>query len=180
MKTQITLKYTLLCFVAVMATWILHEFAHWGMGELLGYNMGLTLNSTFLIDEVYINSTHSNLVDAAGPIVTLIQAVAIFLLLANRPTQALFPFLFTPFYMRLMASIINFFSLNDEGRISDSLGLSPYLIPWVVSLTLLLLVIMISKKWAFSKKFIIWTTLLTMVFSSALILTDQFYHIRLI
>lgn len=180
MKTELSIKYILITFGAVILTWILHEFSHWFMGELLGYDMKFTLNSASPVSGNYDNNWHATLISAAGPIVTCIQATIIFFLLTKRPLPELFPFLFIPFYMRLVASGMNFINLNDEGRISNELGIGTFTIPLIVSALLFVLVLMISKKWAFSKRFIIWTTILTIIFSSILILADQALKMRIL
>jgi hypothetical protein len=180
MKTQITGQYIFFTFIAVVATWLIHELSHWSMGTVLGYDMQLTLNSAITLDGSYSKKWHEIFVRASGPVVTIIQAFIVFILLVKRPVYTLFPFLFTPFYMRLMASIMNFFNLNDEGNISHDLGIGTYTIPIIISSLLLVLVLIIAKKWAYSKKFIIWTTLLIIIFSSILILADQAFQIKLL
>ncbi len=179
MKTQISIQYIFITLVAVLLTWLLHEFSHWFMGVLLGYEMGFTLNSAFPIQGNYNQQWHQHLISAAGPIVTIAQAIVCFFLVVRRPVYKLFPILFVPFYMRLLASGMNFINLNDEGRISSDLGVGTFTIPVLVTSLLFLLVLIIARKWALSKSFIFWTALLVMIFSSILILVDQAYSIRI-
>ncbi len=180
MKTQISIQYIFITLAVVLFTWLLHEFSHWFMGVLLGYDMAFTLNSAYPIQGSYDEQWHQNLISAAGPFVTLAQAIICFFLLVRRPVYKLFPFLFVPFYMRLLASGMNFINLNDEGRISHDMGIGTFTIPLVVTSVLFLLVLIISRKWALSKKFIIWTTVLVMLFSSVIILADQAYGLRIL
>ena len=174
MKTKISPQYILICLGAVIFTWITHEFAHWFTGEILGYDMTMTLNGVSSSDP-YKSTIHKVLVNASGPLMTLIQAFVFFFILSKHPNFSLFPFLFTPFYMRFLAGGMNFISLNDEGKIGEALGIGIYTLPIIISAILFILVLMVSKKWVYQRKFIIWTTLLIMLFSSILILADQFF-----
>ncbi|WP_420317911.1 hypothetical protein [Ekhidna sp.] len=98
----------------------------------------------------------------------------------KRPNQHLFPFLFVPFYFRLLASGMNFINLNDEGKVSAALGIGTFTIPIIVSLFLFVLVYNATRKLYFKQSFIAWTTLITMLFSSILILSDQAYNFRIL
>lgn len=180
MKTQINLKYIFITLLTVAGTWLIHEFAHWSMGELLGYNMKMTLNTAGLIDGSYEQVWEKLLVSAAGPIVTIAQALICWILIMKRPNQYLFPLVFTPFYFRTLASAMNLINLNDEGRVSEAMGIGTFTLPIIVSLFLFVLLYSASKKMYLKTSFIAWTTLLVMIFSSVIILSDQIIQIRLI
>src|SRR5687767_6517996 len=120
--SKITFQYVLIAAVAVFITWILHEGAHWAMGEALGYNMTLNLNTVSLANGAYRNNDE-HIVSAAGPLFTLLQAILVYFLLQRTNRLNWYPFLFVPLYMRIMAGLLNFINLNDEGRISKALGL---------------------------------------------------------
>ena len=177
---KITIKYIVITLFAVAATWILHEFAHWATGELLGNNMAMTLNGGYPIIGEYKEGWHKMAVDIAGPAITIIEALIAWLLIKNKNLIMLFSFLTTCFYMRLLAAGMNAINLNDEGRISNELGLGTFTIPILVSAFLFILMYDVSKSKHLTAKFITITFLLIMVFSSILILTDQALKVRVL
>lgn len=61
-----------LFILITIATYLLHEGGHWAMGEILGYDMWVNINSAGLARGEYRAEWHAQLVSAAGPIVTLI------------------------------------------------------------------------------------------------------------
>lgn len=178
-ETQINWNYFFVTALAVLLSWLIHEGAHWGMGQLLGYKMHMTLN-TASPTQAFTSLTHENLVSAAGPIVTLLQAVVVFILLRLRWLKKLYPFLVVCLYMRLLAAGISFLNPNDEARISASLGIGTFTLPLLVSTVLFLLVYSISRQYRLSKKFNIGTVLLIMLFASILVLADQFFSIPIL
>jgi len=181
--TNITFKYIITAFLAVLGTWIIHEFAHWATAELLGYNSRMSLNSTNYIKGQNVTDWHRQLVSAAGPIITIIQVVIVFLLLKKNWSKSLYLLLFVGFYMRLLASIMNVVnptSPNDEGRVSEYFGIGLYTIPIIVSAFLFYLVFKISKQYQIPKKFQLATYLIVTVFIAILILSDQYFKIRIL
>lgn len=141
----------------------------------------MTLNTVYLLEGSYKEEWHRILVSAAGPIITVVQAVIIYLyLFKKRWNKYLYPFLFIPFYTRALAGIISYFNPNDEARISSDLGIGTYTLPIIVSGFLFFLLYKITRQHKLAKKFQIFTLFLVMLFSSILILTDQFFKIRLL
>ncbi|NER18251.1 hypothetical protein [Spongiivirga citrea] len=176
-----TARYFIVAVVVVMATWIIHEFAHWLTSRFFGYDAIMTLNGTFY--ESYEKPTieHSTIVSAAGPLITILQGAIIFVFLKLKSwNKYLFLGLFVAFYMRFLAGIINIIKLNDEARISEYLEIGTFTLPIVVSGLLFSMVFVISKKYQLSRKFLGITTLIVMFLSSVLILMDQFFHFRLL
>jgi hypothetical protein len=173
-------KYVLATLSAVMLTWFLHEFAHWLTGELLGYNMIMTLNTCYPINDTYAQNWHQHIISAAGPIITMIEALAAYLLLKRDHSHFLFPFLLTCFYMRLVAGGISVINPNDEARISQSLGIGTFTLPIIVSAILFYLVFRTVKTRGFTTKQIAITIVLIMLFSSAIILADQAWKVRVL
>jgi hypothetical protein len=176
----ISSQYILITFIAVVASWVLHEFAHWVAGELLEYEMGMTLNKAFPVNGKYNSDLHYQLVSAAGPAFTLIEAVVIFFIMRRKKIIALYPFLFTCFYMRLLAAVISVRNPNDEARISESLGLWAFVLPVTMAAVLFFLLYKTSVRYKFSIGFNVITLVLIILFSSVIILADQFFHIRLL
>lgn len=180
-KTNITFKYVLTTFAAVLFTWLLHEFAHWCTAEALGHTSFMSLNVTSFASPEQVTAWHHTLISAAGPVISVLQAVVVFLFLKyNRWNGYLYPLLFTAFYMRLLAGGMNYVNLNDEGRISQFLGLGTYTIPVLVSAFLLYLLYHITQQYSLCWKFQVTTLLLIIVFSSILILFDQFIGVQLL
>jgi hypothetical protein len=166
--------------VAVVITWILHEFAHWSAGNFLGYEMAMTLNKSYPLNGGYETDSHYQVVSAAGPLITLGEAIILFAIMRKFNTIILYSFLFSCFYMRFLAMALNVINPNDEGRISQSLGLGTYTLPIIVCVILLSLLYKITQLYALKRKFILINLGLVIFFSSVIILSDQYFHVRLI
>lgn len=178
---KVSVTYVMATLIAVIFTWILHEFAHWLTSESFGHETIMRLNGTSPIDGKSVTDWQKTLISASGPLITLIQALTIFVVLkSDNWNKNLYPFLFTAFYMRLMAGIMNFINPNDEGRISAFLGIGTFTLPIIMAGLLFFLVYTISKKHHLGWKFQLTTTLIVMIFSSILILSDQFFGIRIL
>ncbi len=172
-QARISFTYVLVTLAAVIVSWLIHEFAHWSTGELLGNEMVMTLNTSYPKAGIYLEDWHGTIISAAGPIITLIQAIIFYFLLKKGAGKFLFPFLLTCLYMRSVAGVINFINLNDEGRISRDLGLGSFTLPFIIFGILFYLVYSMASTKEYGAKFITITTLLIMLFSSVLILSDQ-------
>ena len=144
---QINVKYVAVSGIAVIVSWILHEFAHWSAGEFLGYDMAMTLNRAFPLNGQYHHQPHSTIISAAGPLFTLTEAIVVFALMMHRKRILLFPFLLICFYMRLMATVISIGNPNDEARISSTLELGKFTLPLVMTSILFALLYKISKEY---------------------------------
>ncbi len=177
---KITFKYFLIILVAVIFTWIIHEFAHWFTAKLLGYESIMKLNGTFYADGENPTEWHKIIVSASGPIITILQGFVAFLFLKRKWNIYLYPLLFIAFYMRFLAGLFNFINLNDEGRISVFLGIGTFTVSLIVSGFLFYMVYKISKTYNLNWKFQLLTTLFVMLTSSILILSDMHYGIRIL
>ena len=62
-----SLKYIAYSLIAVILTFLMHEFTHWVMGELLGYEMIMTLNIAYPAKLSYDKDWHYTLISAVGP-----------------------------------------------------------------------------------------------------------------
>jgi len=82
--------------------------------------------------------------------------------------------------MRVLAGLMNAINVNDEGRVSQYLGIGTFTLSLIVSGLLLFMVYNVSKKYTLNWKFQLGTYLIVMVVSSILILSDQFFQIRII
>lgn len=178
---KITFNYVLASFGAVLFTWLFHEFTHWVTSESLGYDSMMRLNSVSPLDPKKVTEWHAVYISASGPIFTILQAVVVYLFLRTKNwNKLIYPLLFTPLYMRALAGAMNFINANDEGRIGQFFGIGLYTLSIIVSLILFVLVYKISKKYELNWKFNVATTLLIMLFSSILIMSDQFLGIRIL
>ena len=150
------------------------------MGEALGYKMALTLNSAYPLDDFYFKSWHQMAISAAGPVFTIIQAMFFYRAIDQSGKAFLYPFVFIPFYMRLLAGVLNLINLNDEGRISRDLGMGTYTLSAAVCLLLFYLVYKTSQRQQFTLKSNLLTLSWTIVVSSLLIIADMFLKVRII
>ena len=82
--------------------------------------------------------------------------------------------------MRFLAGLMNFINVNDEGRVSQYLGIGTFTLSIIVSGLLFFMVYKISKKYSLNWKFQLGTYLIVMIASSILILSDMFFGIRII
>ena len=180
-QNEVSFRYFMIGASVVLLTWLAHELGHWLPSELLGYDTAMSLNRTYLLQGSYAQIWHSLLVSSAGPLVTLTQAAVAFALLRIRGWSGFaYLLLFTAFYMRLMASLINFINLNDEGRISSQLGLGTFTLPVLITGCLLALVYAISRQYRLRPAFQAYTVFTVMFWSSVLILSDQALPLRLL
>ncbi len=173
-------KYIAVFALAVLLSWELHELCHWMAGEYLGYKMVMTINSGYLVDGKYAKDMDYQLISAAGPLFTMLEALLVFILMIRRKRILLYPFLFTCFYMRLLATAVSFGNPNDEARISTAIGIGKFTLPVIVTGILFVLVYRISKRYAFSTAFNLKNLGLVILFTSIIILTDMFLKVRLI
>lgn len=115
-----------LTLVAVAFTFVAHEGAHWAMGEWLGYDMFLRANSAGLASGLYRSELDAQLVTAAGPAFTLLQAAVAFALIRAFGAGFAFPFLLSALLMRVLAAGVSLGKPNDEMRLSLWLGLGEW------------------------------------------------------
>ena len=177
---KINFKYILLTAVAVFLSFELHELAHFFTGEYLGNKMAMTLNSGYPFNGFYLEKWQYTVVSAAGPLFTILQALIFYFLLKKINNYYLYPWLLIAFFMRFSAMVLSFRNPNDEARISTSLGLGKFTLPLLVSTFLFFLVFKINQKYSYTKRFNLISVLLIIFFYSAIILIDQYFHIRLL
>ncbi len=178
---KITLKYIFAGILTVIITWFIHEFTHWLTSELLGHEAIMRLNGVSPINGENITEEQKAIISISGPIITILQGFIIFLILKSKSwNKYLYLFLFTAFYMRLLAGLMNFIMPNDEARVGQFLGIGTHTLSIVVSIFLFLLVYKISRKFKLYWKFQLWTTIIILVSSSALIFFDQYFRIQIL
>ena len=116
----------------------MHELAHWITGVAFGYEMVLSLNRVVTVGEA--EPLHQGLITAAGPFVTMLQALVgyVWLRRSRKPTG--FALLYMAFFMRLLAGIVSISNPNDEATLGLQLGIGYWTLPAPVAIALLALV----------------------------------------
>lgn len=132
-------RFHALLFAVGVATFCVHEFAHWITGVALGHDMVATPNHVWARDA--IGTWDQARVAAAGPVVTIVQGVFGYLLVRRRRSHFGFALLYMAFFMRLLAAAVSVFNPNDEARISQLLGLGTWTLPALVVAGLLVLLV---------------------------------------
>jgi hypothetical protein len=182
MATQkITFKYILITILAVLLTWFIHEFTHWLTSEGLGYESIMRINGVGPVYGVFPTEDHQAIISISGPIITIVQAFIVYKILNIKGWNSyLYPLLFTTFYMRFFAGIMNFIHPNDEARFGQYLGIGTHTLSILVSIFLFILVYKISKKYKLRWKFQLFTIITILLTSWILIYVDMFFRIRIL
>ncbi len=163
--------------LAVVFSWMTHELAHWCMAKALGYSPIMTMNTVSLNGEEYRESWHAMIVSAAGPLITILEALIVYWWLSVKGWQRwLYPYLMLALYTRFLAGVFNVINLNDEGRIGHALGIGDYTLSILVSGFLFWLVWKSTKQQEPGWRYVTYTILLIMIFSSVLNLGDNAWH----
>ena len=131
-------------FLVGIASFLVHEFAHWLTGALLGYEMVATLNSVTPVGSV--NTRDLALIAGAGPLLTVGQGLLGFWLVRKSRSHLGFALLYIAFFMRLVAAGVSVFNPNDEAKLSQLLGLGTWSLPALVVGGLLALVVIASRR----------------------------------
>ena len=117
---------------AAIFTWGIHEYAHWQIGVLRGYDMWITFNQAGPTQGHFESRLDQILVAAAGPIVTIVQALVSVALIVRFRQLWLYAFLFLTLWTRVLAFAVSYLTHpNDEAVISNLLSLPMWLIPSV-------------------------------------------------
>ncbi|HDZ06440.1 hypothetical protein LCGC14_0052140 [marine sediment metagenome] len=178
---KVSVKYILAGILAVVLTWIIHELTHWFTSEFLGYETILRLNGTSSVEGENPTEIHKAIISISAPIITILQGLIVFMLIKSRGwNKYVYPFLFTAFYMRFLAGFMNLIMPNDEARVGQFLGIGTFTLSIIVSGLLFFMVYKISKQYQLNWKFQLWTFIIILLASWILILSDQFFGIRLI
>lgn len=134
--------YAWFALIAV-ATYLIHEGAHWVVGAALGYPVSYGINS--VIPGTPMTASDHLLMSAAGPAVTFVTALIGFYFVMRRERLIAYAVLYFALFMRVIAAGVSVFNLNDEARISDMLGLGPWLLPGLVVIALLIPTVVASR-----------------------------------
>ena len=160
-----------LVFIAGFITFALHEAGHWLAAVLLGHEAYFGLNSAGARGTV--GPADHAIISAAGPVVTLVQALVALWLVQTRASAAAWAFLFWAAFMRFMATVISLFNPNDEARISDWLGWGMWTLPIIVTLGLFALLAVGSLRLKVSWKTLALTWVVASIAVSAVVGLDM-------
>ncbi|MCA6073738.1 hypothetical protein [Fulvivirga sedimenti] len=174
------IQYAVITFLAVIFIFLSHEFIHWLTGELLQYEMGMSLNSAFPVDSKYRTPGDYQLVSLSGPILTLLEMILFTYLMIKTRNYWFFPFVFLCFYMTLLSGIFNLFNPNDLGRVSRYIGIGLYTLPAIAVIIQFFIMDYAVKKAGIMQKLILITVFWGILFSSILILVNQNFKIRIL
>lgn len=136
----INLKLILLFIPVAYATYLLHEFGHWVVGELLGNDMTYSLNFVWPKSGYYLKSSHNLYVSIGGPAFTIFLSLIFLLVIEKFKTIYAYPVVFFQFFCRFFSLIFGGFSKQDEARISAILELGTYTVAIMVLLILFLII----------------------------------------
>lgn len=131
---------------AALFSFLVHEGAHWAMGTALGYPMVMSLNHVHLASGSYATPLHGQLVTAAGPAITIAQALLAFALIRLKGFRFAYPFLVLACFMRALAALVSLAHPNDEARLSLQWGLGQWTLPLLVVLGLFVLTWLGSRR----------------------------------
>ena len=126
-----------------VTTYLVHEAAHWIVGASLGYPMSYGINS--VIPGRAMTGTAHLLMSAAGPAVTVLGGLTAFTLVMRSDSLIAYGVLYFALFMRVIAAGVSVFNLNDEARISDTLGWGTWTLPSIVILVLLIPTMIASR-----------------------------------
>ena len=156
-----------------------HEFGHWAVYTLLGYDATMTLN-TVHVDGDTSHVWHKLLASAAGPAVTLGQAVVAYAGLRRGARDWAFAFLVSPLVYRTLAMAANVGMRNDEGRLSEAAGLGGFTLFAVVCTVLLALVVDVSRRRGYGWRRVGLVAWVASLCIGAVVLADNVFGVRLL
>lgn len=159
---------------ATIATTVVHEAAHFGMGLMLGHQMEMSFNQAHAVSVDSVSARDAMLITATGPTITVLQAAIAFALIRGRAGLLAYPFLFAAWFMRFAAAIVSLSHPNDEGRLSIDLLGGMWWLPAAVVLGLLVLVWSASRRLGFDWKTNLVCYLICSAMTAAIVFGDRF------
>jgi len=162
-----------LWFVLVfLITNLLHESGHWLMGAALGMDMKFGLNGVR-----YLSPTEAwqrALADAAGPLVTIVQAIVAYGVVRRNASLKAFAFLYAAAFMRMVAALVSVMHPNDEARLSMYFGLGKWTLPLLVAAALIALAVNGSRRFKLTWKDHLLCYLVASLAVSGIVALDRF------
>ncbi|VXB63013.1 conserved membrane hypothetical protein [Massilia sp. 9I] len=158
--------------VVFFITNLLHEGAHWLMGTAFGFDMQYGLNIVRYLSPA--EPWQRMMCDAAGPVLTILQALVAYALVQRKASTIAFAFLYTAMFSRLTAGLVSFLHPNDEARVSMYFGLGKWTLPVLVAGGLIVLVVKASKRLGLNWKDQVLCYLVASLAVSAIVGLDRF------
>ena len=171
---KLDLKYLIVLFVAIIMTFVFHEFGHWLFGTLTGHKMIMTLNHASPVDTEFTSNLAEYFMKSGGPLFSILQAI-IFLFAIKHKTDNyyLYPFVFAPILMRIITIFLTLLTPQDEAQISIFLGLGTWTIPLIVALFLLFVGYLSNKQLNINWKFNVVNGLIGGIYIFIVLFIDQ-------
>lgn len=139
-QSRINLIVALLFIPVAFLTYLFHEFGHWIVGELLGNDMVLSLNSANSQSGNYLDKTHVLFISMGGPAFTILQAIIFLAIVEKTKSIYAYPVVFFAAFSRFFSVVFGGFSRQDEARIAAMLDIGTYEVAIVVVFVLFLTV----------------------------------------
>ena len=133
-------------FAVTILGFILHEGAHWLMGEALGHDMMMSLNRAWAVGESNPTEMDAMLIALAGPVLSIGIAIIGYLMVVRYTSVLGYALLLSVFAMRTLAFGMSYFNPNDEAKVSLFLGLPWFVLPGLVCAVLLALVVLAVRQ----------------------------------
>ena len=133
-RPGLTSRFYAVLIAAGLVTYLIHEGAHWIVGRWVGLEVDFSLNAVTPTSPA--TATQHLLMSAAGPLITIVQALIAFVIVRRCASGSAFAFLLWAAFMRVVASGISTVLPNDEARVGVALGLGYWTLPLLVSLAL--------------------------------------------
>jgi hypothetical protein len=143
-ENKLSWKFLLLFIPVAYASYLLHEFGHWFIGEVLGNNMVYSLNYVWPKNGHYINASHDVYVSLGGPVFTILLSMIFLLIIEKYKTMFAYPIVIFQLFLRSFALVFGGFEKQDEARISAILGCGKYTVAIIVLIILFLMVLRAS------------------------------------
>ena len=167
------LKYAGILLLVVTASCIIHEFGHFITGVVLGNKMTMTLNMASPVNG-YAAEWHAPLVWTGGPLLTLLQSItALILIMIYGQNLILYAFVLEPVTLRIWPYLVSPLMYQDEAKIGDYLGISPWILPIIIWIVLGVIAWLGAKKSGYSLKFALITILLILVVFQIVLRTNN-------
>lgn len=160
--------------LVAVASYLVHEAAHWLVGATLGYPVSYGINS--VIPGAAMTVTDHLLMSAAGPAVTVVSALVAFVVAMRRDSLVAYAVLYFALFMRVIAAGVSVFNLNDEARISDLLGWGAWALPSIVILVLLIPTVIASRHLRLSWKVNVLAYVVSSVVATAVVGLDMVHR----
>lgn len=138
-------RFFALLAVVMLATFAVHELAHATTGRALGHAMVMTLNNARPAGGE-LPPQHALLITAAGPLITVLQAVLAAAMALRTRRLAWYAPVFAALFMRAAAMVISIAHPNDEARLSLAAGLGTWTLPALTVGGLLWLTVVVSRR----------------------------------